>query len=184
MEETDIIVAEPISGLLDDKNLVTLYRNQVTPKLPVENNNQHGPRKIGFFQRYRRNLGHPTLLARSILLLGCELVNNMQIYNKSDIYSLAQQIVNLLLWIVAIILFAPDPSKRSVLPLCLIAWTLGLRHGLDADHICAIDNSIRRLIPLGRLPVTVGLYFSYALYFSCSYFIEFDDPTASVTRRW
>jgi len=47
-----------------------------------------------------------------------------------------------------------------VLPLCLIAWTLGLRHGLDADHISAIDNVLRRLIALGQRPVTVGLFFS------------------------
>ena len=48
----------------------------------------------------------------------------------------------------------------DVLPLCLIAWTLGLRHGLDADHISAIDNVLRRLIALGQRPVTVGLFFS------------------------
>lgn len=44
--------------------------------------------------------------------------------------------------------------------LALLAWTLGLRHALDADHISAIDNATRGLINLGQLPVTCGLFFS------------------------
>lgn len=44
--------------------------------------------------------------------------------------------------------------------LALLAWTLGLRHALDADHISAIDNATRGLINMGQLPVTCGLYFS------------------------
>ena len=38
--------------------------------------------------------------------------------------------------------------------------TIGLRHGLDADHISAIDNSTRHLVSLGKLPITCGLFFS------------------------
>lgn len=38
--------------------------------------------------------------------------------------------------------------------------TLGLRHGLDADHISAIDNATRQMVSLGRLPMTCGLFFS------------------------
>ncbi|KII86790.1 hypothetical protein PLICRDRAFT_43453 [Plicaturopsis crispa FD-325 SS-3] len=34
------------------------------------------------------------------------------------------------------------------------------RHGLDADHIAAIDNATRNMISLGHLPITCGLFFS------------------------
>lgn len=44
--------------------------------------------------------------------------------------------------------------------MALLAWTLGLRHALDADHISAIDNATRALINRGQLPVTCGLFFS------------------------
>lgn len=42
----------------------------------------------------------------------------------------------------------------------MLAYTLGLRHALDADHISAIDLMTRRLIASGQRPVTVGTFFS------------------------
>lgn len=42
----------------------------------------------------------------------------------------------------------------------LLAYGLGLRHALDADHIAAIDNVTRKLMQTGERPVGVGLYFS------------------------
>jgi high-affinity nickel-transport protein len=42
----------------------------------------------------------------------------------------------------------------------ILAYTLGLRHGVDADHICAIDNTTRKLIQQGKRPYTVGTWFS------------------------
>jgi nickel/cobalt transporter (NiCoT) family protein len=41
-----------------------------------------------------------------------------------------------------------------------LAYTFGLRHAVDADHIAAIDNSTRKLMQQGQRPVGVGLYFS------------------------
>ena len=41
-----------------------------------------------------------------------------------------------------------------------LAYTFGLRHAVDADHIAAIDNSTRKLMQLGQKPVGVGLYFA------------------------
>jgi high-affinity nickel-transport protein len=41
-----------------------------------------------------------------------------------------------------------------------LAYGLGLRHALDADHIAAIDNVTRRLIAKGRRPAGVGFFFS------------------------
>lgn len=44
--------------------------------------------------------------------------------------------------------------------LALIAYSLGLRHAVDADHIAAIDNATRRLLLLGQQPAALGLFFS------------------------
>jgi high-affinity nickel-transport protein len=40
------------------------------------------------------------------------------------------------------------------------AYTLGLRHAFDADHLVAIDNITRKLMTDGKKPVTVGFWFS------------------------
>jgi high-affinity nickel-transport protein len=42
----------------------------------------------------------------------------------------------------------------------LTAYTLGLRHAFDADHISAIDNTTRKLMADGQRPVSVGFWFS------------------------
>jgi high-affinity nickel-transport protein len=41
-----------------------------------------------------------------------------------------------------------------------LAYSFGLRHAFDADHIAAIDNVTRKLMQEGKRPVGVGLYFS------------------------
>ena len=40
------------------------------------------------------------------------------------------------------------------------AYTLGLRHAFDADHIAAIDNTTRKLMTDGQRPVSVGFWFA------------------------
>jgi nickel/cobalt transporter (NiCoT) family protein len=40
------------------------------------------------------------------------------------------------------------------------AYTLGLRHAFDADHISAIDNTTRKLMAEGERPLSVGFWFS------------------------
>ena len=42
----------------------------------------------------------------------------------------------------------------------ITAYTLGLRHAFDADHIGAIDNTTRKLMSDGQRPVSVGFFFS------------------------
>jgi high-affinity nickel-transport protein len=42
----------------------------------------------------------------------------------------------------------------------LTAYTLGMRHAFDADHISAIDNTTRKLMGDGRRPLSVGFFFS------------------------
>ena len=40
------------------------------------------------------------------------------------------------------------------------AYTLGMRHAFDADHIAAIDNTTRKLVNDGKRPLSVGFFFS------------------------
>ncbi len=40
------------------------------------------------------------------------------------------------------------------------AYTLGMRHAFDADHIAAIDNTTRKLMNEGKRPISVGFFFS------------------------
>jgi high-affinity nickel-transport protein len=42
----------------------------------------------------------------------------------------------------------------------IAAYTLGMRHAFDADHIAAIDNSTRKLMGEGKRPLSVGFFFS------------------------
>lgn len=42
----------------------------------------------------------------------------------------------------------------------LLAYSLGLRHAFDADHISAIDNTTRKLMAEGKRPLGVGFFFS------------------------
>src|SRR5271169_3586679 len=41
-----------------------------------------------------------------------------------------------------------------------LAYTLGMRHAFDADHIAAIDNTTRKLMGEGKRPMSVGFFFS------------------------
>lgn len=42
----------------------------------------------------------------------------------------------------------------------VLAYTLGMRHAFDADHIAAIDNTTRKLMSEGERPLSTGLWFS------------------------
>jgi high-affinity nickel-transport protein len=42
----------------------------------------------------------------------------------------------------------------------ILAYTLGMRHAFDADHIAAIDNTTRKLVNEGQRPLSVGFFFS------------------------
>ncbi|WP_231562915.1 HoxN/HupN/NixA family nickel/cobalt transporter [Microbacterium mangrovi] len=62
---------------------------------------------------------------------------------------------------VLLLFSAPDADGHPIaLGLGLTAYTLGLRHAFDADHIAAIDNTTRKLVGDGRSPVSVGFWFS------------------------
>jgi nickel/cobalt transporter (NiCoT) family protein len=60
-------------------------------------------------------------------------------------------------WGFAVIALADRPT---LLGTAVLAYVLGLRHAVDADHIAAIDNVVRKLMQEGKKPVAVGLFFS------------------------
>jgi high-affinity nickel-transport protein len=51
-------------------------------------------------------------------------------------------------------------SHPMLLGIGFLAYTLGLRHAFDADHVAAIDNIVRKLVQQRRDPLGVGFYFS------------------------
>ena len=53
-----------------------------------------------------------------------------------------------------------DKVKTFGLGTGLLAYTLGMRHAFDADHISAIDNTTRKLMAEGKRPLSVGFFFS------------------------
>ena len=64
---------------------------------------------------------------------------------------------NVLAWIWALIAFRDYPVLIGT---AFLAYTFGLRHAVDADHIAAIDNVTRKLMQEGKRPLAVGLFFS------------------------
>jgi high-affinity nickel-transport protein len=75
-------------------------------------------------------------------------------------YGLVVVLLNLVAWTLLLVRVAPgDPP---MLGLGVLAFTFGLRHGFDADHISAIDNTVRKLMQTERRrrPLGVGFYFS------------------------
>src|SRR5581483_8839389 len=73
--------------------------------------------------------------------------------------------LDLLGFFILIVLVAPHhynlkPSGGFTIGLGITAYTLGLRHALDADHISAIDNTTRKLMAEDKRPLSVGFWFS------------------------
>jgi high-affinity nickel-transport protein len=65
--------------------------------------------------------------------------------------------LNVAAWVLAVAFFRSCPTALS---LCFLAYGLGLRHAVDADHIAAIDNVTRKLMQQNQKPVCVGFFFS------------------------
>ncbi|MFI0737725.1 HoxN/HupN/NixA family nickel/cobalt transporter [Streptomyces sp. NPDC021100] len=67
-------------------------------------------------------------------------------------------------WFTLIALVAPEHyslgTKSFGIGIGVTAYTLGMRHAFDADHIAAIDNTTRKLMHSGRRPLSVGFWFS------------------------
>jgi len=78
---------------------------------------------------------------------------------RSRLYALygVLGVANLLAWGWAFLDFRHHPL---LLGTALLAYTLGLRHAVDADHIAAIDNVTRKMMQEGKRPTAVGFFFS------------------------
>jgi high-affinity nickel-transport protein len=66
-------------------------------------------------------------------------------------------IFNLGAWLWAVVALHRYPM---LLGTAFLAYSFGLRHAVDADHIAAIDNVTRKLMQEGKRPVAVGFMFS------------------------
>jgi high-affinity nickel-transport protein len=73
-------------------------------------------------------------------------------------------VVNGIGWGVFVFAIAPRHFQYKGLGVglgvALTAWTLGARHGFDADHISAIDNTTRKLMADGGRPLGTGFFFA------------------------
>lgn len=77
---------------------------------------------------------------------------------RNAIYLLIGLIVaNALAWLWA---FSELGTNPVLMGTALLAYSFGLRHAVDADHIAAIDNVTRKLMQQGKTPIAVGTYFS------------------------
>ncbi|EMF01790.1 HoxN/HupN/NixA family nickel/cobalt transporter [Streptomyces mobaraensis NBRC 13819 = DSM 40847] len=67
-------------------------------------------------------------------------------------------------WFTLVVLVTPEHyslgTKTFGIGIGVTAYTLGMRHAFDADHIAAIDNTTRKLMHSGRRPLSVGFWFS------------------------
>ncbi|HXQ52036.1 MAG TPA: HoxN/HupN/NixA family nickel/cobalt transporter [Stellaceae bacterium] len=64
---------------------------------------------------------------------------------------------NVAAWAAALVVFRDRPV---LLGTAFLAYSFGLRHAVDADHIAAIDNVTRKLMQRGERPLAAGFYFS------------------------
>ena len=94
--------------------------------------------------------------------------------------------VNVVAWVLAVLASVRLNDPRFI-TLGFVAYGLGLRHAVDADHISAIDNVTRKLMQDGKRPVAVGTFFSLghstivillsALLAAASLFVQKELPT-------
>jgi high-affinity nickel-transport protein len=66
-------------------------------------------------------------------------------------------VINALAWLWALVEFRDYPV---LLGTASLAYTFGLRHGVDPDHIAAIDNVTRKLMQEGKRPLYAGFFFA------------------------
>ena len=94
---------------------------------------------------------------------------------KSRIVSLYALLIgfNVGAWIWALIAFHNHPV---LLGTAFLAYTFGLRHAVDADHIAAIDNVTRKLMQQGKRPVGVGFFFFPRPFDHCFRFVGRHRP--------
>ncbi|CAG8486920.1 3279_t:CDS:1 [Acaulospora colombiana] len=83
--------------------------------------------------------------------------NNSFLKRKIILMLSGLTLANVASWIITVFTFREFPSLIGT---AALAYTLGLRHAVDADHLAAIDNVTRKLLQTGKHSVSVGLFFS------------------------
>ncbi len=63
-------------------------------------------------------------------------------------------------WGIFVAVVLPLHARLLGVGVAVTAYTLGMRHAFDADHISAIDNTTRKLMADGQRPLSVGFFFS------------------------
>jgi len=63
-------------------------------------------------------------------------------------------------WGLLFVVILPQHLKVFGIGIAVTAYTLGMRHAFDADHIAAIDNTTRKFMGEGKRPLSVGFWFS------------------------
>ncbi len=63
-------------------------------------------------------------------------------------------------WGLLFVVILPQHLKALGIGIAITAYTLGMRHAFDADHIAAIDNTTRKFMAEGKRPLSVGFWFS------------------------
>lgn len=83
----------------------------------------------------------------------------------------------------AVVFLLPDLAVLG-----LLAYCFGCRHGVDADHIAAIDNVTRRLVASGRRAMTVGIFFSLGhctvVLLLCAFVMASADATSEQLQQF
>jgi high-affinity nickel-transport protein len=104
---------------------------------------------------YRENTGAERAMRQAMASIFNDKAENMR-GKIAGLYGLLGA-ANLAAWAWALTAFRNYPV---LLGTALLAYSLGLRHAVDADHIAAIDNVTRKLMQEGRRPAAVGFFFS------------------------
>ncbi|MFZ0994637.1 MAG: HoxN/HupN/NixA family nickel/cobalt transporter [Candidatus Dormiibacterota bacterium] len=100
-----------------------------------------GVATLGRIQRIRRALS-PAEWRRAQIMFGSILLLHVVGFGVFILYVL------------------PEHYRGLGIGVTVLAYTLGLRHAFDADHISAIDNTTRKLMSDGQRPLSVGYFFS------------------------
>ena len=88
---------------------------------------------------------------------------------------------NIGVWLWAVAAFH---ENAFLLGTAFLAYSFGLRHAFDADHITAIDNITRKLMQEGRRPVAVGFFFSLGHATVVALVLAIAPMTAAVQERF
>src|ERR1700730_10258032 len=88
-----------------------------------------------------------------------QLFNDEPSQNRNKTIAICAMLVlaNALAWTWALVELADRPALFAT---AFLAYIFGLRHAVDADHIAAIDNVVRKLMQEGRRPHSVGFFFA------------------------